>query len=93
MTPRIRLAKAVMWCAGVLSYIKTPHRVHRLVSTDPFETEPAGLRWLSCELSMSLHKLSARIDPWHWDHWALVHDDCSPRPCPDCGGGVCRDES
>jgi hypothetical protein len=84
-----RAAKAVYWLAGKLSRIQTPRRTYRIVSIDPFVSEPAGRHWMSCQTSMKLLRLSLHLDPVHWDHWALVHDHCEPTPCPDCGGCEC----
>jgi hypothetical protein len=35
--------------------------------------------------------LSERIDPEHWEHWALQHDTrcANPRWCTVCGGTIC----
>lgn len=82
-------AKALFRVAGLLSRIKTPRRTYTLVSTHPFVTEPSERRWLPCETSVRLIKLSMRLDWEHWDHWACVHDDCHGLPCPDCGGVNC----
>lgn len=87
------LAKAMFWCGGKLSHVKTPHTTHLIVSFDPFVTEASEKKsWLPCELSMKLLKLSMWLDWDHWDHWALVHSDCDPSPCAVCGGCSCPDD-
>jgi len=90
---RTRLAKTLFWCAGYLSRIKTPQRVYELASRDPLDFRPAGWEWMSCETSMRLLKASTQIDPAHWDHWALGHNECGSHRCPQCGGCVCEDEA
>lgn len=94
---RTRIAQKIYWVSGKLSKIKTPRRTYRVVSIDPeaknpddiMVTEPAEVRWMSCHTSMRLLELSAKIDPHHWDHWALVHDRCGPTPCAQCHGCNC----
>jgi hypothetical protein len=88
-TPRRRVAKALYWASGKLSKIKTPTTTYRLVSVDPFVTEPAGRSWMPCKLSMRVLKWSMHLDWHHWDHWACLHEKCDPVPCAVCGGGVC----
>lgn len=84
-------AKLAFRLGGYLSRIKTPQRCYELVHTDDgdFESRPVGRIWTSCVASVRLEKLSMRLDWDHWDHWALIHDDCDPTPCPECGGCVC----
>jgi hypothetical protein len=55
-----------------------------------FERQPR--RWESCRTTWRLVDLSQDIDPRHWDHWALQHNDCDPMPCLECGGEICRSE-
>lgn len=87
------VAKALYWTSCVLQRIRTPRRVYRLVSFDPFTTEPVGWHWLSCRPSMWLLKRSMRLDWDHWDHWALDHTDCNPSLCPGCAGMICEEPS
>jgi len=87
-----RLAKAVYWAAGHLSRIKTYRRMYEVVSFTPVVTKPVGRRWLSCELSMTLLKLSMRLDWDHWDHWALDHTGHPTVLCPGCGAPMCPDD-
>lgn len=90
-----RLAKAVFWLAGWASKVRTPRTTYRVVSFDPFVTERSKNRtWLPSQTSVRLLRLSWRIDPQHWDHWALNHSDCTnTTTCPDCRGHICpRDE-
>jgi hypothetical protein len=96
MTTRTRVARAVFWLSGKLTRIKTPQRFYRIISInedavgdEPFMvTRRTKRRWHSCRTSTRLMSLSLRIDPLHWDHWALVHDTCAGERC-SCGGNVC----
>ncbi len=89
-TPKRRLSKALYWASGKLSKIKTPRTTYRLISVDPFITEPAGRHWGPCRAAITTMKWSARLDWEHWDHWSMVHKNCDPVPCAVCGGCVCR---
>lgn len=83
-------AKIAFRIGGYLSRIKTLQRTYTLVDTGgAFKFRPAGRVWTSCALSARLEKLSMQLDWDHWDHWALIHDECDPAPCPECGGGIC----
>ncbi len=89
---RRALSKAIFWLSGRLAYVKTPQRFYTLPKGDrTFELnfEYAGWHWCSCGLSGRLMELSERIDPEHWDHWALVHEDCDADYCAECGGKSC----
>jgi len=86
---RTAIARAVFRCAGWLSCVKTWQRTYELAD-NPRGFRCVGRRWLSCAASIRLLGLSERIDPRHWEHWALVHDDCESVSCPDCGGRQCR---
>lgn len=91
---RTRLAKTIYWIAGTLARIKTPQRTYRITSFEPLTTEYAGRRWGAWSWSMKLLKLSARVDPDHWAHWALQHTDkCSGGLCGACGGTLCLERS
>lgn len=89
MTPatRRRLAKALFRASGYLSRVKTPQRVYTV--NDALDATFAGWHWTSCRPSIWLLEKSMRLDWWHWDHWACVHDTCDPRHCAECGGQVC----
>jgi hypothetical protein len=92
---RTTAAKTVFILGGLLSRVQTYQRVYAMnwdgPKTKP-EFTPAGRRWLSCSASMKLMHLSERIDPGHWEHWALSHEDCPAIPCPRCGGQLCPDD-
>jgi hypothetical protein len=95
MTWRTHAAKAVYTLGGWLSRVKSYQRVYSMNWDDPDadpEFTPAGRCWLSCNASLKLLKWSEHIDPGHWEHWALMHDDCPAIPCPSCGGYLCPDE-
>lgn len=92
---RTRIAKKVFWFGGLMTRIKTPQRVYQARLGEPETSKPitfgkAEIRWGSCRLSMRLLELSLRIDRHHWDHWALVHENCDPVPCAQCNGCVCQ---
>ena len=88
------LAKGVFRAACGLSHVKTPQKVRRVVSREPFVTVPAGRQWHPCRLSFKLLELSIMLDWRHWDHWARQHTGCNPMPCHECGGWICQwDES
>ena len=86
---RTTAAKAIFWCAGQLSHVKTWQRTYEWVSDRPITFRPTGRIWSSCTASHRLMELSERIDLRHWEHWALVHDECDARPCQGCGGCRC----
>lgn len=88
-TRRRRLAKALFWASGKLSYIKTPSRTYELVSIDPFVTKMAGWCRIPCAPSRKLMTWSMHLDWYHWDHWACIHEKCDPVPCAMCGGWIC----
>lgn len=89
---RTMAAKTAFFLGGVLSHVNTRQRTY-LMNWDGPHANPEftrdGWRWQSCSASMSLLKLSERIDPGHWDHWAINHEDCPSVPCPRCGGQLC----
>jgi hypothetical protein len=87
------LAKAAYGVGGWLSKVKTPTMSRRLVTADPFVTDPDRRVWLPCGPSIWLTRKSMQLDWGHWDHWALIHDKCAPVPCAVCGGCSCDDES
>lgn len=90
---RRRLAKAVFALGGKLQRIKTWHRLYRFdwpdKSSKPTFTRIKG-GWLPWQLSTKMRVVwSERLDPHHWEHWALVHEDCRDGdPCPVCGGWI-----
>jgi hypothetical protein len=89
-----RLAKALYWLGGKLSYIKWPTKTYSLDfatdHTDQFLTQYVGRAWLPNRLSMKMLEWSLDCDVKHWDHWALVHDHCNGARCDACGGFVCE---
>jgi hypothetical protein len=95
-TTRTLAAKVVFVLGGLLSRVKTYQRVYSMNWEDPEdrpEFTPAGRRWISSRLSMQLLHLSEKIDPGHWEHWALDHEDCpSDVRCSRCGGQLCPDD-
>lgn len=93
MTINRGAAKTLFWAAGNLPRIKTPRRTYEIVSFDPFETERSkGYTWGPCQTSINMLKWSCQLDWDHWDHWALVHNECNPQPCTECGGCRCDGE-
>jgi len=48
-------------------------------------------RWLPSATSFKLISLAESLDPHHFDHWGLVHDNCNGIVCPDCEGIVCME--
>lgn len=88
---RTRAAMLVYWAAGVLSRVRTWQRVYEVATHEPLTVRRLPRRWASCATSTRLLVLSTRLDPTHWDHWALQHNDCEPRPCTVCGGHICED--
>lgn len=95
MTTRTALAKGVFKVSGLLFYVKTYQRFWLLDLdaglSDLLDSKRRhdGRHWSSCALSMRLLGWSENIDPQHWDHWALVHDDEPATRCRDCGGYIC----
>jgi hypothetical protein len=92
---RTLLAKAVFRVSGWLSRIRTPQLSYPLIWGDPGEEPKFGdieRCWLPCRTSIRLMDLSTRIDPVHWDHWALVHGGCDGDRCAGCGGIHCPHE-
>lgn len=86
---KTRVAQRIFWLSGVTSKVKTPQHLWEIVSVEPWETRKLPRRWTSCRFSGWLLRRSLRLDPYHWDHWALQHTDCQPHPCAVCGGMVC----
>lgn len=86
---RRAIARKIFRCAGWLSYVKTWQRTYDVLSENPYKFRRVGRTWLSCTASIKLLELSERLDPHHWEHWALVHDECHPISCLDCGGQRC----
>jgi hypothetical protein len=94
------LAKAAYRLGGHAAKIKRPMRIYALdLDNMPSDEEGAfnatfaGWRWMSINTCWRLMELSERLDPQHWEHWALVHnEDCCvlPAPCPECGGTTCE---
>jgi len=99
---RIKMAKVVFCLAGWLTLVKTYQRTYEWMgvpSTDDDdnviwenkEFEYNGRVWLPCHLSIVLLERAERIDPVHFDHWALKHipgDVCAGGLCQTCGGHV-----
>lgn len=90
MIQSTRLAKAVYSISGRLSKIKVPRRTYML--TDGGEVKSAERRKLPIRTASRLLRLSAKLDRYHWEHWALDHSSCEDaRPCYQikCSGFVC----
>lgn len=93
---RRELARAVFRLSMLVSRIQYPSRTFVIKDmpegSDGIEFEPSGHRsWAPIRLTWRLFELSQRLDPYHWEHWALVHDDDpSARACLACGGSVTR---
>lgn len=92
-----RSAQRVAALAGFMGRFWTPQRTYEIANEEEFlrggDTPSeivfkfAGWRMLPCRLSTKLLELSMRLDPEHWDHWALSHCTCDDtKVCPDCGG-------
>jgi len=77
--------------AGWLHSVKTLQRTYELGRDGDDLFTFAGWRWLPCVTSTRLMERAMQMDWDHWDHWALVHDDCRTEQCPACGGCVCLD--
>lgn len=94
-TSRWQRQRAKFWfrISGWLSHIKTPQRYLRLDSNGVVLQErwehglPGHLHWAwgSCELGLKILGWSIRLDPYHWDHWALEYGP-NVTDCPECGG-------
>ena len=69
-----------------------PYYTIKIVGGSP-ELDRAGWHWHSCSLSTRLMSWSERLDRYHWEHWALEHEDCTgARRCAECGGFFEDDE-
>ena len=95
---RIAVAQATYGFVGALWSIRVPRRSYRMLTSfdefrrgEPLSFEFAG--WWRGPLPglTQLLAWSADVDP-HWDHWALVHEDCEAVPCTTCGGYRCESE-
>lgn len=91
MNTRTAFAKAAYRLAGELSRVKTYQRFWflDLDGDELLRKRHDGRHWAPCALSMRLLEWSENIDPQHWGHWALVHDDEPATKCEGCGGYVC----
>lgn len=88
------LAKAVYRISCRLAQIKTPQRIYSVDFSEgvhEFTSTYAGIRWLPCSRSFDLMEWAMRLDPDHFDHWALDHSTCNPVPCNECGSPFCPD--
>jgi hypothetical protein len=95
-----RLAKIAYWLAGEFFQIKTYRQTYKFENDDwltalpgdklpEMKTVKAGRMWLPCALSTKFLVLSERLDPKHWDHWALEHSLCEEGlRCHDCKGYI-----
>lgn len=84
------LAKIVYRIGGLIRLIRTPQKVYQLeFDGGLYDRIYVGRRWLPSRLSMKMLILSTRLDTEHWDHWALVHDQCGGEYCLECHGRVC----
>lgn len=96
---RTFLAKCVYTTSSFLGLIKTPRQTYEMSNevawmsgeTDACEFSKAGWHWLPCQTSLKLLQWSMRLDEAHWDHWALVHQNCRGIYCIGCKGRVCGD--
>lgn len=92
---RTRLAKAAFWLSGKLRFIREYRRFYVVTNVDVekgiFDSEPGGRHWTENRVSMKLLRISMTLDPEHWDHWALVHENCRGYLC-ECGGYICDPE-
>lgn len=96
MNWRTPVAKFVFGMGAVLLHVKTYQPMYELSWRGKGEDEdPAfvsvGKSWQSIDWSWDLLELSERLDPRHWEHWALDHADCELEcpPCGWCGGVTC----
>lgn len=97
---RRRLARAAYRVGGWLVHVKTYQREYKLAPpTGPDQDLvfiPVGRSWQSIGWAWDLLEQSERLDPEHWEHWAVDHSappvdgTVCPR-CPVCGGGTCGD--
>ncbi len=89
------LARRLHWVSGQLARVKTPQRHRRLISVDPWVSEPIpGVVWASWHFSYTVLSWAMHLDWEHWPHWGLVHDACLKGPnetCGVCGGVACDD--
>lgn len=95
MNVRRWLARALFYAGGYITRIKVPARTYHLewddVDDEPIFT-PLERRWMPNSWGLDLAMYAERLDPQHWEHWALVHSevDCTNfRRCQECGGAVC----
>jgi hypothetical protein len=98
---RTPTARAVYWVGGLLTKIKTYQQTYSYEFDEDagYARFPeAGRRWTPIGFAFTVLDWSERLDPRHWEHWALDHSDCelevgpvgSGSPCSQCGwcGGV-----
>lgn len=88
---RTLIAKAVFKASGMLGKIRYPQTVYTRDRSAGVST-PAGKQKLPHPWTYKLLFLSGRIDPEHWEHWALNHDDDpNAYPCDGCHGRIAPD--
>lgn len=99
---RVKTAKVIFCLAGWLAPIKTYQRTFEWMGVPDLNDDQnviwendefmyVGRAWLPCHLSFVLLERARRVDPTHFDHWALEHvpgDVCAGNPCLTCGGHV-----
>lgn len=99
---RVKLGKVLYCLSGWLMPIKTYQRTYEWMGPnldaenedaiwENKEFEYAGRVWMPCHLAFVVLEWSSRVDPDHFDHWALEHipgDICQGHECPTCGGHV-----
>lgn len=91
----ILLGKLLYRVAGWLTKIKVPKRSYELVNAGKIMDEPPQFvalerTWQPISLSWKFLTWSERVNPQHWDHWALDHSDCNVGKCSECGGDICN---
>lgn len=99
MNLKRRTAKNLYWVSGQLCRIKTYSKMYEWVVTDDDDVTDLnfryiGRKWISWHFSFTVMRWSERLDPKHWDHWALVHDEtCEWCTCAVCSGTICIQEA
>ena len=89
MTLKRQAAKLLYWLSGEVERIPTPQRRYAWPEGEPISRTPTWV-WGPCQLSWHVEVAAHSLDRWHFDHWSLIHDNCSPQHCPVCGGEACE---
>jgi hypothetical protein len=88
---RRRVAKRLFHLSTKLEWLKTPSRTYEWnENLDEPGWKFAGWTMLP-QPAIHLMERSWNLDPGHWDHWAVDHDECEPAYCAVCGGCFCDD--